>query len=1062
MTNPGISVSSLAIRRHIGTLMLSLAVLVLGIFLISKLQIDLLPSITYPRIAVQLNIPGISPEVAVDEVTRPLEASLAATEGVNQIFSRTQEGRVRVDLFFPPGSNIEQALNDVTATYNRGRSRLPEDIEDARIFKFDPSQLPVYEFALTSPSLSPLELRVFGEEELNRELSVVPGVAAVDVVGGLEEEVGVNLDFARLQAQGLSLNDVLSALSQRNQDVSGGRLEGNTFEPLTRTIGRFQDVKEIEELSFDVNGKRVYLRDFAQVKDGSAEQRLFVTLNGEPAVKITVQKQPDANTIEVVEGVKKKLKTLQEQSIIPPDAVLTVTLDDSRFIRNSINAVIESGLIGSGLAALAVLLFLGSLRQTLIILVSIPLSTLCAIILMGLFNFSLNLFSLGGLALGVGIVVDNSIVMIESIAIGTGMVIGKSARSGLSGRETIERAIESSQKVESALVASTATNLVAVLPFLLIGGFISLLFNELVLTISFSVAASIVVAITVVPAMAARLLGIKATSGISKWWLLRQFNYRFNLATYGYGAFLRRILKYRLLVVVATFLVFGVSSLVMVQQIPREILPPINTGLVNVFAQFPPGSTLATNQKVMGMVEDILKKQPETDYIFSTIGGGAFGNNVTTNPLRSSSTITLKPRSDVLNYVQRVNQQITKLNLAGIRIRVNPGRVRGIIVNNSPTPGTEIDVILQGNDSNLLERTGREILRRLEEGVEGANFRPDTDARQPEIQIKPDWERLERLGLTVTSLGDTISTAIEGNVPTQIQRGNRLVDVRVRFDRSQIRQPSQLEELPLFTQAKQIIRLSDVASLKTGTAPGEILRINQREVFVINGNLNRGSSLSKALGEVREVLSKADLPPGITIVPSSAADANNQLQNSLKILGGLACFLVFVVMAVQYNSLIDPLVIMFTIPLALAGGIFGLFVTKTSIGATVIVGAVLLVGIVVNNGIIMIELANQIREETRCDRFTAITRAAPQRLRPILMTTITTVLGLFPLALGLGEGSEFLRPLGIVVFSGLSLATLLTLFIIPCFYLLLHEVSIGLPVAKIPPKPIKLPETNKR
>jgi multidrug efflux pump subunit AcrB len=707
-----------------------------------------------------------------------------------------------------------------------------------------------------------------------------------------------------------------------------------------------------------------------------------------------------------------------------------VTLDDSRFIRNAIKAVVEAGLIGSGLAALAVLLFLGSLRQTLIILTAIPLSTLCAVILMALFNFSLNLFSLGGLALGVGIVVDNSIVMLESIAIGT--------KETIDAKQTIEAAIASSQKIESALVASTATNLVAVLPFLLIGGFISLLFNELVLTISFAVGASIVVAVTVVPSLAARLLAIPASSGIGEWWLFRQFNDRFQLATVSYGNFLSRILKYRLLVILLSFLLLGGSSLFMLRQIPQEILPPINTGLVNVFALFPPGTTLTTNQKVMTMVEDILKQQPETEYIFSTIG-----NNATSNPLRSTSTITLKPRSNVAKYVQRVNQAIGQLNLAGIRIRVNPGRVRGIIVNNSPTPGTEIDVILQGNDPTLLDRTGRELLRKLEEEVKSANFRPDTDARQPEVQIKPDWERLARFGLTVADLGTTINTAIVGTVPTQLQRGDRLVDVRVRLDRDEIRLPSQLEQLPLFNQDNQIIRLGDVANLEIGTAPGEILRINQRNVFVINGNLNRGSSLSNALAEVQSVLSKFQFPPGITIVPSSAAEANNQLQNSLKTLGGLAIFLVFVVMAVQYNSLIDPLVIMFTIPLALTGAIFGLFITKTSIGATVVVGVVLLVGIVVNNGIIMVELANQIREETGCDRFDAIIQAAPQRLRPILMTTITTVLGLFPLALGLGEGSEFLRPLGIVVFSGLSLATVLTLFIIPSFYLLLHEIPVG-------------------
>jgi len=1041
MQNSGFSVSSISIRRHIGTLMLSLAVLVMGIFFISKLQVDLLPSITYPRVAVQLNIPGISPEVAIDEVTRPLESSLAATEGVNQIFSRTQEGQVRVDLFFAPGSNIEQALNDVTATYNRGRSRLPDNIEDARIFKFDPSQLPVYELALTSPSLTPLDLRIFADEELGRELSVVPGVAAVDVSGGVQEEIRVNLDFNRLQAQGIGLTDVLDALTDRNQDISGGRLEGSDVEPLTRTVGKFTNVKEINDLSFEVGGKQVYLRDFAEVIDGSENQRLFVLLNGETAVKISVQKQPDANTIEVVERVKQKLDRLKASGLIPADALLTATLDDSKFIKSSVDNVISSGLFGAGLAAIAVLLFLGSLRQTLIIIVSIPLSILAAIILMGMFGFSLNLFSLGGLALGVGIVVDNSIVMIESIAEGTGMIIGQDSRSHLSLEETINRSEVSSQQIESALIASTSTNLVAVLPFLLVGGFISLLFNELILTIVFSVAASIVVAVTVVPAMASRLLAVQATSGVSNFWLLQEFNSRFIGATNNYGNFLKNILKYRLLVVMAAITVFGGGALLMVGEIPQEILPPINTGQVQVNAQFPPGTTLETNRKVMGMIDRILEKQPDTDYVFSTIGGGIFGANVTSNPLRSSSTITLKPKADVFTYTQKVNREVAKLNLAGIRIRVNPGRIRGLIVNNSPSPGTDIDVILQGNNIDDLQQGGRLLLRALEENVKGANFRPDADDRQPETQIKPNWERLQALGLTVQDIGTTIQTAIEGSVPTQIQRGNRLVDVRVRFNQDLIRQPSQLERLPLFTEDNRQIRLSEVATVEDGLAPGEIQRINQRQVFILNGNLNRGGNLSDTLAEVANVVESVNLPDGVSVIPSSAAAANQQLQDSLKVLGGLACFLVFVVMAVQYNSLLDPLVIMLTIPLAIAGGIFGLYVTQTSIGATVIVGAVLLVGIVVNNAIIMVELANQIRERENCDRFTAITLAAPQRLRPILMTTITTVLGMFPLALGLGEGGEFLKPLGIVVFSGLSLATLLTLFIIPCFYLLLHEFS---------------------
>jgi multidrug efflux pump subunit AcrB len=1060
----GFSVSALSIRQHIGTLMLTLAVIVMGIFFITNLAVDLLPSITYPRIGVRVQAPGISPEVAIDEITRPLEEAFAATEGVVQIFSQTREGQVNLDLFFETGGNIDQALNDATAAFNRARSGLPDTIEEPRIFKVDPSQSPIYELALTSPSLEGVDLRVFAEEELARELSVVSGVAGVDVSGGVQEEVRVNIDLDRLQALGVGLTDVLDELTNRNQDISGGRIFGQNSEPLTRTVGRFQSADEISNLSFEVSSspptsstsstsptsstsstsiptRRVYLRDFAQVIDGTQNQRLFVLLNGQPAVKVSIQKQPDANTIDVVDGVKKRIEELRNSGVIPEGTVLTPTLDESRFIRNSISNVTSSGLIGAALAAIAVLLFLGSVRQTLIIVIAIPLATLAAIILMGLFGLSLNIFSLGGLALGVGIVVDNSIVMLENIAEGAGMTPGKDTITRLSSWQLIQQAEQSSQEVESALLASTSTNLVSVLPFLLIGGFISLLFNELILTISFAVAASILIAVTVVPMLASRMLAWRTSSGLSNFWFLREFNRRFDAATRNYGAFLSKILRFRLLTVAIVIALLGGGSLWIAPQIPQEILPRINTGQATLFAQFPPGTPLENNQKVMAAVDEILRRQPETEYVFSTIGGGLFGSNTTENPLRSSSTITLKPGSDVEAYVERVTQEFNKLNLVGVRLRVAPGQVRGLILTNSPVRGAEVDIILQGNDADTLQKAGQQLLATLEEKVTLARFRPDADARQPELQIRPDWERVAAVGLTAREIGDTIATAIEGSIPTQLQRENRLVDVRVQLNEESVRSPSQLERLPLFVENNRQVRLSDVAEIVDAQAPGEIQRINQRQVYIIAGNLSEGANLSDAQAQVNEVLNNLKLPQGVSVLPSETAEANRQLQNSLWLLGGLAAFLVFVVMAVQYNSLIDPLVIMFTIPLALAGGIFGLYITKTAIGATVIVGAVLLVGIVVNNAIIMVELANQIREQQSIDRKTAILQAAPQRLRPVLMTTITTVLGMFPLALGIGEGSEFLQPLGIVVFAGLSLATLLTLFIIPCFYTLLHEVS---------------------
>jgi len=1118
---PKLSLSAIAIHRHIGTLVLTLAVIVLGIFSLSQLPVDLLPSITYPRIGVRLDAPGLSPEVAVEEVTKPLEKALTATEGVVQIYSETREGRVRLDLFFQPGGNIDQALNDATATFNRSQGNLPDIVDQPRLFKFDPSQLPVSEFALKSSSLQDVDLRVFADEELNRELSVVPGVASVNISGGVTEEVQVRIDPYRLQVLGISLTDVLNALEERNQDVAGGRIRGGDTEPLTRTVGRFQNAEEIRNLSFEVNtgateqslistspSRIVYLRDFAEVIDGTEEQRVFVLLNGESALKVSIQKQPDANTVAVVDGIKQRLEQLRESGVIPEDMEVLPTLDESIFIRNSIANVVRAGLTGTILAAIAVLLFLGSLRQTFIIILAIPLATLTALILMQLFGLSLNVFSLGGLALGVGIVVDNAIVMLENIAKGLGEKgdgemggwgdggmgrrgdaetrrwgDGETRRHGdaetrrrgdkgnipnpqspipnpqfpipnsqspipnsqspIPNSQTKIQAERSSREVESALVASTSTNLVVVLPFLLIGGFFSLLFNELILTISFAVAASLVVALTVVPMLASRLLALTWSSRLHKFWLLRQFNRRFEAATNSYRRCLGWLLGYPLIVIFAAMLILGGGSWFLGGQIPQEILPQINTGQARLFAQFPSGTTLETNRKVMTIVDEIIREQPESEYVFTTSGGFVFGSSTIENTLRGSSNITLKPGTNVEAFVERVSQEFDKLNLVGIRLRMFPGRVRGIILNNSPLRGADLDVTLQGVDAQKLEAAGSRVLKALDERVTLARFRPDADKKQPEVQIKPDWQRVAQLALTTEEMGEAIQTAIQGSVATQLQRGDRLVDVRVKLDQATVQRPSQLEQLPLLVNNNSQIRLGDVATIDKGKAPGEIQRINQRQVFLIAGSLNEGATLSEATEQVNTVLADLELPDGITLLPSSIAQTNQQLQNSLKILGSLAAFLVFVVMAVQYNSLIDPLVIMFTVPLALAGGILGLYLTQTAIGATVLVGAVLLVGIVVNNAIILVELANQIYNTGGVNRKTAILKAAPQRLRPILMTTITTVLGLFPLALGIGEGSEFLQPLGVVVFSGLSLATLLTLFIIPCFYLLLHNLIEG-------------------
>ena len=1076
------SITTVAIRRHIGVLMLAIAIIVMGLFFITRLPVDLLPSITYPRIGLRLDAPGVSPEVAVDEITRPLEQGLAATEGVVQIYSQTREGRISVDLFFEPGGDINQALNDATATLNRTRDDLPDNIGEPRLFKFDPSQLPVYEMALTSESLPDSALRIFADEELARELNTLPGVASVDVSGGLQEEVQVNIDPNRLQALGLGLVDVLAALEARNQDTSGGRIRGNEAETLTRVVGRFGNADEIRNLQFEVGEaearQQVYLRDFAEVIDGTEEQLIYVSLNQAPAVKVSVQKQPDANTVAVVNVVTQRLAALEAAGLFPADVVMNVTLDESVFIQNSIRNVAIAGLTGASLAAIAVFFFLGSLRQTLIIVLAIPLAALTAIILIGVFGLSLNVFSLGGLALGVGIVVDNSIVMLENIAQGAEALTRQRAGQGSNGNgngnghgetasslseQMMTQAEQSSQQLESALLAATSTNLVAVLPFLLIGGLISLIFNELILTISFAVAASLLIALTIVPTLAARLLALPGSSGLQTVPVMRQFDQRLQGLTRRYQGLLGRVLQRRLWAIAIAFLLFGGSSLWMVSRIPQEILPRIDTGQARLWAQFPPGTPLADNRKVMAAVDEVLLAQPEAEYVFTTSGGFLFASITSANALRGTSTVTLKPGTSVESFVGRVNGALQSLNLVDIRLRVSPESVRGLILSNSPVRGADVDIILQSADSEALQQAGQQVLAALDEQATLARYSPDADPPQPETQIRPDWARAADVGLSAQLIGETVQTLIDGSVPTQLQRGDRLVDVRVQLPNAAIETPAQLRQLPLYTTGGQAVRLGDVATVEPGRAPGEIQRINQRQVFIIAGRLSEGAVLGDALDEMTQILAAIDLPAGVSVLPSANAETNRTIQRSLLTLGGLATFLVFTVMAVQYNSLIDPLVIMLTVPLALAGGILGLFITQTAIGATVIVGGVLLVGIVVNNAIILVELANQVYAETGCDRTTAMLKAAPQRLRPILMTTVTTVLGLLPLALGIGDGSEFLQPMGIVVFSGLSLATLLTLFLIPCFYTLLHgtrdDRGLRLPGKRDRPTVIQPPST---
>jgi multidrug efflux pump subunit AcrB len=1044
------SLSARAVRHFISTLVLASVGVVLGVFALSRLPIELLPSITYPRVSVRIEAPGVTPEVAVEEITRPLEEALAATDGAVQVYSQTREGQVSITLFFHAGEDVDVALTDATASVNRVLNVLPRTAEPPRISKLDPTQLPILELALTSPLLSLRELRLFADEELARELIVAPGVAAVDVAGGVREEVQVFIDLERLQATGLSITQVLDTIAANNVDVSGGRLEAQNREALVRTVGRIRSAEEIATLSFPVESlatspaasgrRRVFIRDFARVVDGVEDQRVFVLLNGQPAVKVSILKQPDANTVDVVDAVRSRVEELRRSGRLPEGATLVATLDESVFIRRALTDVALSGLFGALLAVLVMLLFVGSLRQTFVIVLAIPLGTLFSVALLAVSGASLNVFTLGGLAVGIG-AVDSSIVVLENILRGVEEQYAEADDQrtyGLPLLDTLPIAQERSTELQSALIASTTTNLAAVIPFLLIGGFTALLFNELILTVLFTVGVSLIAALTVVPTLVPRLLAIERASGIAQLKPVLWFQQRITFLTVSYGRALSWVLGHRGLTLTLVFGTLGVAAFLIAPALSTEILPRVDTGQARLVAQFPPSMPIVTSRDIMTRVDAILLRQPGVAYTFTTTGGFLFGSVTAENPLRGSSTITLQPGTDVETMVAHVNRELAALNLVDVRLRLAPEQIRGLITNNSPVRA-EIDIILAGEDPQALREAGRIVLAAFDAQAQLARYRPDADPAQHEVQVRRDAARASLLGLSSQAIGQTVQTALEGTIPTQLQRRERLVDIRVQLEKEDLRSVSQLAQLPVTGGGSSgQVRLADVAVIAEGQSPTEIQRINQREVFIIAGDLDQGVSLGDALAEADRIMATLQLPPGVVRLPSASADSNRELQRALLTLSGLAVFLVFAVMAVQYNSLLDPFVILFTVPLALVGGALGLVVTGTAFGATALLGVVLLVGVIVGNGIILVERANQIREQENREHAHAIQQAAPERLRPILITTLLATLGLVPLALGIGEGTALLRPLALVVLFGLSIGTVLTLFIVPCLYIALH------------------------
>ena len=1033
----GGGLSSWAINRPIGTVMLTSTLLVLGLVYVGRIPVDMLPRIVYPNVSVRVSNAGVEPAVLEETSAKPLESALASTENLEKISSDIFEGFVQVRLEFKYGTNVDFAVQDAAKNVERVRARLPEEADPPVTTKDDPTQQPIFSVAFSSQGRDQIALREWVDQRLRPQLLSVPGVAALDLNGGLVREIQVELEPTRLRGYGLSVNQIINALYNENQDVAAGRVTATDREMIGKTAGKFHSLDDIRGILLTTpTGARVPMSEVAIVRDTSQQQRSWGRLDGIPAVRIQIRKQPEANTVEVADGIRARLARLQTSSFVPKDIKYVVTYDQSGFIRDSINSVKEAALIGALLASLVVLLFLRSLRKTVIVGLSIPLAVMATFIAMGIGGLTLNVMSLGGIALGMGVLLDNAIVMLENI-------YRRRAKDGLDAEEG---AHVGAAEVTSPIVAATVTSLASVVPFLLITGLSALVFRELILTVSISHLASLPVALTLVPMLAAQLGKVRFTSRLEHFKPLLAFDRGFNAMVGRYRKIASRAVKHPYLVL-GTAVALCIGAGFVARTFDSQFLPMVDDGIVSANLRLPPGTPPNVSNQVTLAVEQVTKEMPGVLHVYANAGFGRGGNlDILLKPVRERGMSAEK-------WVQELQRRVDDRGFASARVFVRPPRIRGLRTSSS---GDAITLNILGDDLGQLEQLGRELSQRLR-GIPGlANFDVQTDEGSPQLAIVLDRERARALNLDVATVGTTVRTALDGTIATKYTQGNFEYDVRVLFPRNKFTSASELGEVMLFPGGRGTapVFLRDVADVRPAIGPSTISRENQNRVLRLSGDvLSEVAPVGEVVDSVRARLASFQMPDGYGVVIGGDFEAVQQSNSQMMLVVGLAIFLVFVVLAVQYESVIDPLVILLAIPLAMVGVIGILWITHTPFSAPVLLGMILLAGIVVNNSILLVEFVEHYRRESGVPAVAAVVEAGAVRMRPIVMTTVCSLVAMIPIALGIGAGSELMQPLAIATVGGLALSSILTLVVVPCGYLVLHGIADRVKVFLVGEKP---------
>jgi HAE1 family hydrophobic/amphiphilic exporter-1 len=1087
------NIVDIAVKRPVTVWMFTFAIILFGMVSLSRLAINLLPELSYPTLTIRTDYIGAAPGEIEQLVSKPIEETIGVVKGVRTVTSTSKAGQSDVLLEFEWGTDMDLASLEVREKLDT--LQLPLDIKKPLLLRFNPSLDPVMRFGLSGAKSIATDdpsntnnseqialsdqgikaLRIYAEEQIKRQLESVVGVASVKVGGGLENEIQVLVDQQKTSQLNITVSEVIKRLKDENVNSSGGRVKDGSQEYLVRTLNQFQSLDDIRNL-FIANreGKNIRLGDIATVQDAHKEPTSMNRFNGFEGVEIAIYKEGDANTVQVAENVQFRITQLQDS--IPSQYQLQLVYDQSRFIANAIEEVKSAAIIGGLLAMLILYLFLKNIWSTLIISISIPVSIIATFNLMYGNGISLNIMSLGGIALAIGLLVDNSIVVLENIA-----------QHKTKTKDFKQAAVLGTKEVSMAIIASTLTTMAVFFPLVFVEGIAGQLFSDQALTVTFALAASLVVALTLIPMLAARE---KSTDGpnnkqtldlgesrkktiptstvgwflhylsLPLYWLVQLlfhfipfaitslivllfrllsklfgtlfrpllwvFDKSFKQIEKLYLAALKQALRIRLLVLTAVIAV-SLASVLLLPKLGMELIPDMSQGEFFVEINLATGSQLENTDQVIADLAIFTADLAGVERTYALAGTGS---------LMNVSASQGGEYWGKLNVVMQTNSSAQTSQLVIDKMRRYLSKQAGIQSKfGKPalfTFATPLAVQIVGYDLENLAEYSQKMAAIMQGDKRFADVKSSLQAGNPELKIKFDHGKLAQLGLNAPDVSILISTKIGGEVATKYSIEDRKVDILVRTIETQRDSIADIGQMIVNPGASPAIPLAAVADISMSIGPSEITRIGQERVAVVSANLNYGD-LSEAVLAVQQHIDTLKLPINMQ---AKVAGQSEEMENSfysLQFALALAIFLVYLVMASQFESLLHPLLILFTVPLACAGSVYGLYLSGTNISVVVFIGLIMLAGIVVNNAIVLIDRINQLRV-SGLEKTTAIIEAAQSRLRPILMTTLTTSLGLLPMAIGLGEGAEIRTPMAVTVIYGLLFATLLTLFFIPVIY----------------------------